>query len=192
MRDSANTIRAVHRGDLGAAETLLAATRAVLLAIEGAVAGHPDLRYTGYVDEAEKEYAEASITMCMVAGTPFPGPEELGVSYTAYLNGMAEAASEMRRHLLGALRRNELPRCEAMLAAMDFPEALTGGLRHSTDQLRSVLERTRGDLTLAIVQDRLAAKLAAAERRADALSSEAEGRRFLDLRPEARDGLGEL
>jgi translin len=195
VRDAANTIRAVHRGETVAAEGMLAATRASVQAIDQAIAEQPDLRYTGYVDDAQKEYAEACLTICMAAGTPFPGPEELRVSHSAYLNGMAEAASEMRRHLLDALRRGEVARCEGLLASMDdvynvlvtmdFPDAVTGGLRRTTDQLRAVLERTRGDLTLAIVQDRLAGKLSAMDARlgGDGTLGAAPGR-LKDFRPE--------
>jgi len=94
-----------------------------------------------------------------VAQQALPDPEALGVSYLAYLNGMAEAATKMRRHLLDALRRNEVAHCE------DFPDALAGSLRGTTDQPRAVLERTRGDLTVAIVQNRLGEKIARAEGR---------------------------
>ena len=175
IRDAANTIRAVHRGQLKTARDLLAGAGATLKKIDAAVADHPDLRYTGYVDDAQKEYSEASIVLALVAQLPLPDPEDLGVAYPAYLNGMAEAASEMRRHLLDALRRNEVAHCEDVLNAMDdiynvlvtidFPDALTGGLRRTTDQLRAVLERTRGDLTVAIVQDRLGEKISRAEGR---------------------------
>jgi len=175
IRNAANSIRAVHRGEMEAARELIATTGALFQQIEEAVADHPDLRYTGYVEDAQKEYAEASITMALVSGAPVPSPEELGVRLAAYLNGLAEAASEMRRHLLDSLRRDDVSRCEAVLSSMDdiynvlvtidFPDAITGGLRRTTDQLRAVLERTRGDLTLAIVQNRLAKRVGEAERR---------------------------
>ena len=175
IRNAANCIRAVHRRQLEPARDLLATTGTLVAQMIESTAEHPDLRYTGYVDDAQKEYTEATMTMALVSGTPLPSPEELGVSYSAYLNGMGEAASEMRRHLLDALRRDEVARCEEILSAMDdiynvlvtidFPDALTGGLRRTTDMVRGVLERTRGDLTLAIVQGRLADRLAQVEGR---------------------------
>ena len=175
IRNAANCIRAVHRRQLEPARDLLATTGTLVTQMIESTAEHPDLRYTGYVDDAQKEYTEATMTMALVSGTPLPSPEELGVSYSAYLNGMGEAASEMRRHLLDALRRDEVARCEEILSAMDdihnvlvtidFPDALTGGLRRTTDMVRGVLERTRGDLTLAIVQGRLADRLAQVEGR---------------------------
>ncbi len=175
MRTSATSIRAVHRGEFENARDLAGKAQALLGQILEAVADYPDLRYTGYVDDAQKEYTEASVTMALASGTPLPSPGDLEVSTSAYLNGLAEAASEMRRRLLDLLRGNEISRCESILSAMDdiynvlvtidFPDALTGGLRRTTDQLRGVLERTRGDLTLAIVQGRLAERLEQAERR---------------------------
>ena len=174
IRGAANTIRAVHREELERARGLLTETRGLLVRIEEAVAEHPELRHAGYVDDAQKEYAEAAITLALVSGMPLPDPASLGVGGAPYLNGMAEAASELRRHLLDLLRRDHLERCETVLNAMDdiynvlitidFPEAITGGLRRTTDQLRAVLERTRGDLTLAIVQNRLAEQIRQAER----------------------------
>ncbi len=175
IRNAANCIRAVHRRDLEPARDLLTVSGARLAEMLESTDGHPDLRYTGYVDDAQKEYTEATITMALVSGTLLPTPEELEVSYSAYLNGMAEAASEMRRHLLDTLRRNEVARCEEILSFMDdiynvlvtidFPDALTGGLRRTTDMVRGVLERTRGDLTMAIVQNRVADRLAQVEKR---------------------------
>ncbi len=175
IRNAANCIRAVHRRDLEPARDLLTVSGSRLAEMLESTDGHPDLRYTGYVDDAQKEYTEATITMALVSGTLLPTPEELEVSYSAYLNGMAEAASEMRRHLLDTLRRNEVARCEEILSFMDdiynvlvtidFPDALTGGLRRTTDMVRGVLERTRGDLTMAIVQNRVADRLAQVEKR---------------------------
>ncbi len=115
--------------------------------------------------DAEKEYAEARLTAAMVDERPLPSYVELAVSGSAWLGGLAEAASELRRHLLDRLRDGELARSERLLDAMDdaygllitidYPDAVTGGLRRTTDALRAVLERTRGDLTTTVLQSRL-------------------------------------
>ncbi len=175
VRSAANCIRAVHRGEFEAAKGLLAQARSQLGEIGAAVEGHPDLRYTGYVESAEKEYAEAAVTFALAAKTPVPEPEALGVSHPAYLNALGEAAGEMRRYLLDHLRREDMARCEAILASMDdiynvlvtmdFPDALTAGLRRTTDMVRGVLERTRGDFTMAVSQARLVEKLTRVEKR---------------------------
>jgi translin len=124
-----------------------------------------------------KELAEAHITLAVAGSADVPSPEELGIAYPAYLNGLCEAASEMRRRCLDSLRRGETEEAERLLAAMDesydllvtfdFPDAITGGLRRRTDQLRGVLERTRGDLTNSLRQDRLIAALREFESRVE-------------------------
>src|SRR4029078_510355 len=108
--------------------------------------------------EPLKETAEPRMPRPVVRAAPLPAAEELvGVEVQAYLNGMAEAASELRRYILALLRRGRPERGEELLGYMDevysllitidFPDAMTGGLRRTTDALRAVPERTPGDLT---------------------------------------------
>lgn len=162
VRMSANAIRAVHRGEFaGAAAMLVEARRLRDEAVE-ALRDHPDVHYAGFLHDAQKEYAEARTTLALLSGGAIPSPEDLGVEYPAYLNGIAEAVGEMRRMILDRLRRGQYEGCEELLQAMDdiysvlitidFPDAMTGGLRRTTDQTRGILEKTRGDLTMAIVQ----------------------------------------
>lgn len=161
IRSSANSIRAAHRGDYPAAETLLDEAEAVHRRVRAALEPHPDIYHAGFVHDAQKEYAEARTTLALLAGTPLPGPGDLAVEDAAYLNGIAETVGELRRALLDRLRLGEYARCESLLQAMDdiysvlvtvdFPDAMTGGLRRSTDAARGILEKTRGDLTMAIV-----------------------------------------
>ena len=165
----ATAIRALHRGEFEAAQPLLEGARSRLAEIGQALVGHEDILYSGYVHDAQKEYAEACATLALIQGKPLPEPEALGVPYSAYLNGLGEAVGEMRRHLLDALRQGQVSRCEELLegmddiytvlVTMDFPDALTGGLRRTTDMVRGVVERTRGDLTLALRQQELEQRL---------------------------------
>lgn len=136
-----------------------------LRAAQVAVEPFPAIAHAGFVHDAAKEYVEARATVALVAGQAVPGATELGVEGPAWLNGVAEAASELRRHTLDRLRAGELDRAEALLATMDdvfatlaaidLPDALTGGLRRTLDSLRAVVERTRGDVTNAVLQGRL-------------------------------------
>jgi len=161
----ATAIRASHRDEWGAARELLTQAEAVAYGIKETLAPYPDLLFAGYTQDALKELVEAHITLALASGAPVPEPEPLGVAYSTYLNGLCEAASEMRRRCLDELRRGNTVEAEQLLTAMDeiydvlvtfdFPDAITGGLRHRVDQLRGVLERTRGDLTNSLRQDRL-------------------------------------
>jgi translin len=175
VRLSANTIRNVHRGEFAPAREMLAEGRQILEETKSILAEHPDIYYAGYVQDAQKEFAEASTTLALIAGDKLPTPDELGVTGTAYLNGIGETIGELRRHLLDALRGGDMDHCEDTLAAMgdiydvivtmDYPEAVTAGLRRTADAMRAILERTRGDFTITYTQRRLEVRLAEFERR---------------------------
>ena len=169
IRFSANAIRTVHRGEYDQARELINSSRANVEEMNRTLAEHGELFYGGFVHNAQKEYAEACITLALVSGQTLPAPDDLGISYAAYLNGLGEAAGELRRHLLDTLREGRVNRCEEILEAMDdiysllvtidFHDALTGGLRRTTDVVRGVLERTRGDFTVSLRQKELEQKL---------------------------------
>ena len=172
-RTCANTIRAVHRRDYEQARKLLAAAKALSDSLTENLRPYPDLFYTGYVQDAQKEYVEATATLSLISGSPMPSPQEIGVAAAAFLNGLAEAAGELRRFVLDKLRRGEIDGSEtllqmmddiyALLVTIDYPDALTGGLRRTTDLARGILERTRGDLTFALRQQELETSLARVE-----------------------------
>jgi translin len=176
IRNSANAIRAVHRGEYEAAAALAGRAGTLLAEAKAALAGHPDIRYAGFVHDSEKEYAEARITLAFIAAHPkLPTRQDLDVELAAYLNGLAEAVGELRRYLLDILRGGEVERCEDCLTVMDevygilvtfdYPDAMTGGLRRTTDNVRGILERTRGDLSLAVRQRDLEKRLAEFEKK---------------------------
>jgi translin len=159
------SIRATHREEFDEAERQLAEARRAAEAMKAGIVDHPDLYHTGYTQDALKEVVEATAVYAMVRGRSLPTPDVLGVEPAAYLNGLAEAASELRRHALDVIRQDRSAEAERLLAAMDdiygalvtmdFPDAITGGLRRTTDVLRGVLERTRGDLTATLQQEKL-------------------------------------
>jgi len=169
IRYSSYAIRAVHRQEFDQAAESLQSARSLLTEAEQAVAAHSELNNTGFIRDAQKELAEANFTLALVTGKPLPLPAELGVDAAAYLNGLGEAVGELRRYLLDSMRRGDLSRGEELLSAMDdiysvlvtmdFPDAITGGLRRTTDMVRGVLERTRSDLTLAMRQKDLETRL---------------------------------
>ena len=169
IRHAASSVRAMHRGDIDRAGTLLEQSRDIVVQIRQATQDLPQIYFAGYVQDALKEYAEAAITRSLLLNEELPDPTALGVEDPAWLNALAEAGSELRRDILDLLRAGDLPRANQLLASMDgiysmlvtvdFPDALTGGLRRTTDQFRAVLERTRGDLTITMQQRRLEAAI---------------------------------
>ncbi len=165
IRLSANAIRAVHRHEFDAAETLLAKAKTNLEQTQAGLSEHRDIFHAGFVHDAQKEFAEAHCTLALIAGRPLPAPGTLGVMAGSYLNGLGETVGELRRHLLDSLRAGDIQHCEDCLTAMgdiydvlvtmDYPEAVTSGLRRTADAMRGILERTRGDYTMAYAQRQL-------------------------------------
>jgi len=157
IRCCSQAIRAVHRQEFDQAAELLKSARNLLTESEQAVTAYNELNNTGFVRDAQKEFAEGSIVLALVTGKQLPDPGELGIDAAAYLNGLGEAVGELRRYLLDGMRQGDLSRSEellltmddiySVLVTMDFPDAITGGLRRTTDMVRGVLERTRSDLT---------------------------------------------
>lgn len=169
IRYCANAIRSIHRNDFEQGKTLISQSKSLLEQIKTVLENHPDIFYNSSVHDAQKEYAEASITLALVTDNPLPDPDSLGIEYSAFLNGLGEAAGELRRQLLDRIRDGNFQRCDYLLQTMDdiygllvtvdFPDALTGGLRRTTDNVRGILEKSRGDLTMAVTQAKLEKRL---------------------------------
>ncbi|PJB50122.1 MAG: haloacid dehalogenase [Chloroflexi bacterium CG_4_9_14_3_um_filter_45_9] len=169
VRYSANAIRAVHRQEMDTARELLTEAHKLIQELNRDLSNYGTLLYSGFVHDAQKEFAEGCITLALIAEENLPKPETLGVGYAAYLDGLGESVGELRRYILDSLRRGDFSRCEEMLdimdvtynilMTMDFPALLIHGLRRTTDAIRGIVERTRGDLTVALKQKELEAKL---------------------------------
>ena len=164
-RHCANAIRAIHRNEHDLAQENLVQAEELVNGFRHALQKYPDLYYAGYTQDALKEYAEASIVSALLMGLDLPSPEDLRVEYATYLQGLAETVGELRRRCLDdmlhenpeeAVRLLEhMDDIYAILVTMDYPDAITGGLRRLTDLARSIIERTRGDLTLSLRQEKL-------------------------------------
>lgn len=174
-RHCANAIRAVHRDERDLAEEYLKHAQTLAKNMNTELAEYPDLLYAGYTQDALKEYAEANIVYALVGNERLPTPEALKLEIAAYLNGLAETVGELRRRCLDILRHgyseeaerllNHMDDIYAVLITMDYPNAITGNLRRQTDIVRSLTERTRGDLTLSLRQEHLEQKLVKLEQR---------------------------
>jgi translin len=174
-RHCANTIRAVHRDDHKLASEHLKEASTLVEELNKIKDDYTDIYFAGYTQDALKEYAEANITQALINQKSLPTPEELQLEYATYLKGLAETAGELRRRCMDILRHNHIEEAErllsnmdeiyAVLVTMDYPDAITGGLRRLTDIVRGVTERTRGDLTMSLRQTRLEKRLQAFEER---------------------------
>jgi translin len=164
-RACAHAIRAIHRSEAEAAQQQLGEARTMVDSLKATLAAFPALFYAGYTQDAIKEYAEAAITCALIQDQALPMPEDLGVEYATYLNGMAEAVGELRRRCLDILRHGYSEEAEhlltwmdeiyALMVTLDYPDAVTNGLRRQTDLMRGIVERTRGDMTISLREQKL-------------------------------------
>jgi len=169
IQSASKAIRALHRGDVAAADELIAGGRVLIDEAEAPLKEHRDIYHAGFFYDAVKEYAEAELTRALVLHQPLPLPSDLGLHAVPYLKGLGEAVGELRRRLLDQLRKGNLTKAEEtfgdmeiihdLLAALDYPDGMTSGLRRTTDVARSLIERSRADLTTTIVQERLRTQL---------------------------------
>ena len=175
IRLCARAIRAVHREEWDTAEALIAEAGQATEELVAGVRDYPALYFAGYTQDAIKEFVEANLTYALVRNRPLPRPEDLGAEYNTWLNGLAEAATELRRRILDIIRHGHSDEAERLLDSMDqiysvlvtfdFTDSITGGLRRRTDTVRAVLERTRGDITTSLRQAELEEALEALETR---------------------------
>ena len=169
VRTCGTAIRHTHRGDIDKAAKLLEDARGALEEIELQLADHPDIYYSGFVEHAQQEFVECAVVHQLLTkennNDTLPSPQELGVTYAAYLNGLGDVVGELRRHILDLIRQ-DMPQdgdqfldimddMYSTLMMFDYPDAITRGLRRKSDVARSLIERTRGDLTNAIRQQKL-------------------------------------
>ena len=169
------SIRAIHRHQFEEAETFLTKAKGLIDEAEASINACDELSNVSFFRDAQKEYAEGRITLAVIIDQPIPSPEDLKVDSASYLNGMGEVIGELRRYILDGLRQGDMSRAEELLShmdaiyeilvTMDFPDAITGNLRRTTDVVRGILEKTRSDLTLSLQQKRLEDQLGALNNR---------------------------
>jgi translin len=165
IRACANSIRATHRQEFAAAAQLLEQAATLLNEMAQDLRDHRDIFFAGFVQDAQKEYAEAATFAALAQNRSLPLARDLAIDWVPYLNGLGETVGELRRYILDQLRQSNYDTCElllrhmddiyALLITVDFPDAITGGLRRTTDSVRGILEKTRGDLTIAVGQAQL-------------------------------------
>ncbi len=164
-RHASLAIRAIHRSENDLAQEHLSQALSLVNSLKDGLRGYPDLYYAGYTQDAIKEFAEASITVALIENRPLPMPGEMGIEYPTFMNGLAEVSGELRRRCMDILRAGYSAEAErllglmdeiyAILVTLDYPDAITNGLRRQTDIVRGIVEKTRGDLTISLRQSHL-------------------------------------
>jgi Predicted RNA-binding protein of the translin family len=164
-RACALSIRAVHRDETEVMQAHLDEAKTLADSLRNDLADYPAFFFAGYTQDSLKEFAEASITCALIRHQALPTPEDLTLPPNTYLNGLAESVGEMRRRCLDMLRQDNSAEAErllghmddifAILVTMDYPDAITNGLRRQTDVVRAIIERTRGDVTFSLRGEKL-------------------------------------
>jgi len=184
-------IRGVHRDDKEAMEANLAEAQTLADILRNELREHPELFFAGYTQDSLKEFVEANVTCALIQNQPLQTPEELGVEDATYLNGLAEVVGELRRRTLDILRSGYSEEAErllgqmdeiySVLVTMDYPDAITNGLRRQTDLARGIIEKTRGDVTFSLRGEQLAEAIRGLSSQLNAGQVEAEDRGGLSI-----------
>ncbi|WP_406660566.1 haloacid dehalogenase [Methanolobus sp. ZRKC3] len=169
VRECRTAMFSIHKGEFDNASLLIKSSREQLEKMNLLLEGFPDIYHSGFVEQAQQEFVECTVVYILLHNgadiDSIPEPEELSVEHSAYLNGLGDVSGELRRHILDLIRKDMPEKGEKYLDAMesihtclmmfDFPDAMIRGLRHKADSTRSLIERTRGDLTTAVRQQKL-------------------------------------
>lgn len=190
-------IRAVHRDDKQTMEEHLARARSLAETLRSNLTSHTDLYYAGYTQDALKEFVEANVTCALIQSHPLQTPKELGVEDSTYLNGLAEVIGELRRRILDILRHGYSQEAERLLSCMDeiysvlvtmdYPDAITNGLRRQTDLARNIIEKTRGDVTFSLRGEHLAEAIRKLSRQLDGGQASTDERDGLPIQRDSED-----
>ncbi|WP_457619607.1 hypothetical protein [Methanopyrus sp.] len=156
---SSEAVYEVHRGNLEEARRRLDEAAELVSKLHDLLGDFPELLRTGFAENHLQEYAEAEILYSIVKDLRAPSPEEINVSPRAYLLGLLDAVGELRRIVVDALREGDLDRAEEFLGIMeeiysltmtfDYPRSVVPNLKRKQDVARSLLEKTRSEVTIA-------------------------------------------
>lgn len=161
-RASTKAVREIHKENYEAARALIDELKGSVKALT------KEERSLPLLQEALQEYAEAELTWDFLTKTPPATPKELGIPAESYILGLADSVGEIRRYILDEIRRDSLGEIEYFLdlmdeiyhgiIAFDYPNAILP-IRRKQDVARLLLEKTRGEVTLALKQAELNRKL---------------------------------
>ncbi len=165
VRDCSKSIRFIHRSDIKGAEEFIDSAKKKITELKKLTENVSEISFAGYVLDAEREYVEAVLFYVYESKGYIEPFEKFNVHPSSYIQGIGDTIGEWRRKALDHLRNLELVKSESYLNIMeeglgilnelDYPDALTGGLRRYADNARGIIERTRSDITNAFVNEAL-------------------------------------
>ena len=165
VRDCSKSIRYMHRNDAKGSEEYINSAKEKIEKLNSLCREVSEISYAGYVLDAEREFVEAVMFYSFEVNGTLEPFENFNVHASSYIQGIGDTIGEWRRKALEHLRSLEIAEAEKYLNIMeesigilnelDYPDALTGGLRRYADNARSIIERTRSDITNAFINESL-------------------------------------
>ncbi len=165
VRECSKSIRNIHRNDEVSAKEHIENARKKLENLKSISSDVSEISYAGYVLDAEREFVEAVMFYTFEVSGYIEPFNNFNVHPSSYIQGIGDTIGEWRRKALDHLRNLDIKKAETYLAIMeegmgtlnelDYPDALTGGLRRYADNARSIIERTRSDITNAFINESL-------------------------------------
>ncbi len=165
-RLSVSALGGLHRQEK--VEDVLEQAREEALKLRSLLKEHPDIYHSGFVENAHQDMTEAFVSYCLIQDKALPDPEDLAVTRRAYILGLGDVIGELRRHALERLRAGNVDDARDALDAMetlyqglmrfDYPTALVA-VKRKQDIARGLLEKTRGEVAVAIRSFELEKKL---------------------------------
>jgi len=157
IRNSRKGIKNIHENKIEEAEEYIGEAEKILEETKKKIENHPDILTAGYMENAMQEVAEAEIFMAIMKNKDIPSPEEIGVSYTSYLMGMADVVGELRRRGVYLMKNGSIGEVEEILSIMeeicdrigefDYPSGLLP-IKRKQDVIKKVLEKMRGEVAI--------------------------------------------
>lgn len=155
IRETKRVIHAIHsyRNDVSVSDLEILVSK-----LKGLTADDPCM--SGPAEDAFAEYCEAVIFFHIATGADIPSYKELNVSPRPWVLGLADCIGELRRMLLNSVMSGNIRKAEELFSVMegiynnimlfDSPESVLP-IRRKQDIARSLMEKTRADLTNAVV-----------------------------------------
>lgn len=161
---SRKSMQHLHQGHFREAEDLLLMSSTTLKELYDAIKAYPDLGTAGFVENAAQEFVEAQCLLNILQDKDLPDPDTIQTTYTSYLEGLCDVIGELRRKALDTILNGEFKEAYHYLTIMeeiydailrfDYPSSLVP-IKRKQDIARSLIEKTRGEMTVASCEQRI-------------------------------------